>query len=95
MLNYSCVLDFDEIKGSDLVIAIPDDSMGVAVELGWASAMNKTVLLVLDRNKKYSPLIYKLNEITPGKPIWHEEAVLSEKTLSRIKEELDHIFWAT
>jgi nucleoside 2-deoxyribosyltransferase len=90
--NYSCALDFDEMKSSDLVIAIPDNSMGVAVELGWASTMKKTVLLVLDCNKKYSPLIYKLNQITPGRQIWYDEADFSERTLTQIKEELDSMF---
>lgn len=95
MPNYSCAMDYEEMKDSDLVIAIPDDSMGVSVELGWASALKKTILIVLDRNKKYSPLVYKLNEITPGNPIWHEEEILSEETLRQIKRELDNLFLET
>lgn len=69
---YSCSLDLDEIKNADLVIAIPDDSMGVAVELGWASAMGKNILLILNKEQDYSPLVLNINAITPGKVIWYE-----------------------
>ena len=34
-------LDFEEMKKTDCVIAIPEDSKGTAVELGWASYMGK------------------------------------------------------
>ena len=72
LLVYSCSLDLDEMKNADLIIAIPDDSMGVAVELGWASAMEKNILLVLDKEQNYTPLVLNINQITPGKVIWHE-----------------------
>lgn len=70
--NYSCLMDFEEAKNADLVIAIPDDSMGVAVELGWMSAMEKTIVVVLNKNQNYTPLVANINNITPGKVIFFE-----------------------
>lgn len=86
--SYSCLMDFEEAQNSDLVIAIPDDSMGVAVELGWMSAMGKTIILVLDKHKSYTPLVYNINKITPGKVIWFEGK--ENNSLSNIKEILDY-----
>ena len=53
-------------------IALPDDSMGVAVELGWASALQKHVILLIDINKSYSPLIAHIHSITTGTIISYE-----------------------
>ena len=70
--KYSCLMDFEEAQNADFIIAIPDDSMGVAVELGWMSAMGKTMLIVLDKNQDYTPLVANINSITPGKVIFFE-----------------------
>lgn len=70
--DYSCLMDFVEAQNADFVIAIPDDSMGVAVELGWMSAMGKTMVVVLDKNQNYTPLVANINTITPGEVIFFE-----------------------
>lgn len=57
-------LDYQEMEKADLIIAIPEDSQGVAVELGWASAMNKQVFLILNKNYNISPLITALHTVT-------------------------------
>lgn len=69
---YSCKMDLDELTDSDLIIAIPDDSMGVAVELGWASAHNKYIVLLLNEDQKYSALVKNITTITPGHIIWYK-----------------------
>ena len=56
-------LDFMEMKDADYVIAIPEDSMGVAVELGWASAMEKNIFLVINKKFKTSPLVNALDTV--------------------------------
>lgn len=56
-------LDYEEMKDTDIVIAIPEDSQGVAIELGWASAMNKKIMLIMDKEGNYSPLINALDTI--------------------------------
>lgn len=83
MMKDTCtVLDFEEMKTSDLVVAIPEDSKGTAVELGWASCMKKKIILLLDRNQRYTPLISGLKDITETEIIWYDgklnEVVLSD-----------------
>lgn len=80
-------LDFDEMKATDLVVAIPEDSKGVAVELGWASVLKKRIVLVLDRNKRYTPLVSGLGDMTRVKIIWYENN-LDEMLLGNIDAEL-------
>lgn len=65
-------LDFCEMKTTDLVVAFPDDSKGVAVELGWASVFKKRIILVLDRNKRYTPLVSGLGDMTQVVIVWYE-----------------------
>lgn len=65
MEGHECTLfDYREMIDSDIVIALPEDSMGVAVELGWASAMRKQIFLILDDRYTYSPLIESLDIIS-------------------------------
>lgn len=60
-----CTLqDYNEMLEADVVIAIPESSQGVAVEIGWASALNKKIIVVLDEDVEYSPLIKAINEVT-------------------------------
>ncbi len=86
LMRESCVkLDLDEMKNTELVIAIPDDSKGTAVELGWASYMNLDIILILDKNKQYTPLISGLNDITKTKIIWYD-GDLNKVILKRIEK---------
>ncbi|HEX5869698.1 MAG TPA: nucleoside 2-deoxyribosyltransferase [Longimicrobium sp.] len=62
-------LDFEALRAADVVVAIPEDSMGVAVELGWASALGKEIVLVLDPRFRYSPLITALHCITTARTL--------------------------
>lgn len=59
-------IDYNLIKKCDLVCAIPGTpaSGGVHIELGWASANNKKIIMFLNKNKSYSPLITGLGEIS-------------------------------
>lgn len=78
-------LDFEEMKTTDLVVAIPEDSKGTAVELGWASCMEIKILLILDRNQRYTPLISGLNDITNTKIIWYDKK-LDKNVLDNIEK---------
>ena len=64
MIDECTKLDYLEMKSADIVVAVPDDSKGTAVELGWASCMKKNIVLLLDSEKYYTPLISGLNDIT-------------------------------
>lgn len=78
-------LDFEEMKTTDLVVAIPEDSKGTAVELGWASCMGIKILLILDKNQRYTPLISGLNDITNTKIIWYDKK-LDKNVLDNIEK---------
>lgn len=58
-------LDFENIKNSDIVIAIPGDppSGGVHIELGWATVLNTSILIMLEEGKKYSKLVLGLGAV--------------------------------
>ncbi len=62
-------LDYKEMLDTDLLIAFPEDSAGVAVELGWASAMKKTVLVFIDKKYHQSELVKSINSVTNGEKI--------------------------
>ncbi len=59
-------LDFEEMVQSDLMVALMDnDSFGVCVELGWASALNKPIILVIPDGKSFvSPLVEGIGQIS-------------------------------
>lgn len=83
MTDICTELDYDEMETTDLVVAIPDDSKGVAVELGWASCMKKKILLILNEKQRYTPLISGLRDITDTEIIWYNEE-LNEDVLSKV-----------
>lgn len=59
-------IDFEAMLRTDVVCALVGDppSGGVAVELGWASALGKPILLVRSPGAVCSPLIAGLGSIT-------------------------------
>lgn len=59
--------DFNEIQNTDLLIAFPEDSMGVSVELGWASALGIEIIVFIDKKYKQSELVKSINSIVNGK----------------------------
>ena len=58
--------DFVAVQEADVMCAIvgAPASGGVLMELGWASAFGKPVVLVLSPNVTYTPLIHGLGEVT-------------------------------
>jgi len=70
MYGADCTIaDFNEMKDTDLLIAFPEDSMGVSVEIGWASMQQKEILVFIDSKYKQSELVKSINSITKGKRI--------------------------
>lgn len=59
-------LDFKEMADADVVCAYVGNppSMGVHVELGWASAMGKPVLLLTEPGLAYTPLLLGIGGVT-------------------------------
>ena len=60
-------LDFDEIAASDVLVAVPGPpaSLGTHIELGWASALGKPIVLLLERGEDYALMLYGLRHIVP------------------------------
>lgn len=56
-------LDFVEMQRCDVVVAYPGRSCGVPVELGWATALGKPVVLLLRENEDYTPVILGLKNV--------------------------------
>jgi hypothetical protein len=50
-------LDFAEMQRCSVLVAYPGRSMGVGVELGWASALGKPMILLLEPTAPPTPLI--------------------------------------
>lgn len=66
-----CTLsDYNAVKDSDVLIVIPGNkfskgiSGGVHVELGWATAMNKKMHILLEDDFTYSPVVMGLNVLS-------------------------------
>ena len=67
MYGADCTIaDFKEIKDADLLIAFPEDSMGVSVEIGWASALKIETIVFIDKKYKQSELVKSINSIVRG-----------------------------
>jgi hypothetical protein len=58
-------IDFDEISKCDYFVAFPGSpaSPGTHIELGWASALGKRVILLQEVGKEYAFLVRGLGEI--------------------------------
>ena len=83
-------LDYGEMQNATIVIAIPEDSKGTAVELGWASIMKKQIILILNKECRYTPLISGLADITNTKIIWYDKT-LDDEVLVAISNMIEMI----
>lgn len=59
-------IDYDEIAACDVFVAAPGSpaSPGTHVELGWASALGKPMVLLLEEDRDYAFLVQGLDTIT-------------------------------
>ncbi|MFJ2867438.1 nucleoside 2-deoxyribosyltransferase [Kitasatospora sp. NPDC087314] len=58
-------LDQDEIRKADLFVALPGfpASPGTHIEIGWASAFGKPIVLLLERGREYTFLVQGLHTV--------------------------------
>lgn len=63
------ILDYRKIETIDTLLAIPEDSMGASIEIGWASSLQKEVIVITDKKYKQSELVKSINCITEGTTI--------------------------
>ena len=63
-------IDFEQVNSADLIVAFPEDSQGVSVEIGWASSAKKNIIIFIDKRYHQSELIRFIDTITPTKKIF-------------------------
>lgn len=68
-------LDFTEISQSDVFVAYPGVpvSPGTHVEVGWASALGKPMVLLLEKNVKHTFLVTGLETVANVEFIWFDD----------------------
>lgn len=72
MPDVCTTLDWEEIRDCDLFLAIPGNppSGGVHIELGWASSLKKKIVLCLEKEANYSPLVRGLAHLSGAKIVY-------------------------
>lgn len=77
-------LDLMEMESTALVLAFPGSpiSGGVHIELGWASAKGKKIVLFLKNGEEYSPLIHGMNQVTDTEIIYYDD--ITDKNVKKI-----------
>ncbi|WP_370875903.1 nucleoside 2-deoxyribosyltransferase [Caldalkalibacillus uzonensis] len=70
-------IDFEEIRSCDYFVAFPGSppSPGTHIEIGWASAFGKHILLLLEHGQDYAFLIRGLHAVADVTFIWFREPV--------------------
>lgn len=83
-------LDLEEIKKSDILLAIPGNppSGGVHIELGWASALGKKIIVLLEEGHTYSNLVHGLPMLTNTVFIRYKMIDKTFKDLDRVLDSL-------
>ena len=83
-------LDFEEMTQCDVLVAImTDDSFGVCVEIGWASALNKPIIFVNPTGRQYSShLIKGIGQVSPMTTVTNIAEVLNVIKGFQCQEEL-------
>lgn len=82
-------IDFEEISKCDYFVAFPGSpaSPGTHIELGWASALGKRIILLQEAGKDYAYLVRGLGEIAPTRVVEfsgeHVDPTLIEAQISR------------
>jgi len=90
-------LDYDEMVTTDMVVAFPGQfpiSGGVHVEMGWASALKKPIVLLLHAEQQYSPMIEGLHTVTNVKYIRFNHNYNENDIISLIFNSVDEMMVA-
>jgi nucleoside 2-deoxyribosyltransferase len=83
-------LDFTEISQSDVFVAYPGVpvSPGTHVEVGWASALGKPMVLLLEKDAKHTFLVTGLETIANVEFIWFDRV---EEILEQLPDAIDRV----
>lgn len=85
----STKIDYEAMENADIVVAVPGNpiSGGVHMELGWATAIKKKILIFLDKEKEYSPMVEGACSLTNIKYFYYNE-MISKDFINQIIENL-------
>lgn len=80
--------DYEEISRCDVFVAFPGSpaSPGTHIEIGWASALNKQVILLLEEKAEYAFLVQGLNQVGNTTSIFYCNYDLDPKWIERAIE---------
>lgn len=78
MVNHA----FQELSACDILVAYPDNSMGVNVLIGWASMMRKKIIILLEEDQEVSVVHLGLGAISDAKIIKFKETADLERQLT-------------
>ncbi len=82
-------IDFDEISASDVLLVNPGNppSGGAHIEMGWASALGKPVVMMLEEGNSYSSLVRGLHTVADVTYLRYSSAAdLMEKLRKQFSE---------
>lgn len=87
-------LDFDEISGCDVFVAFPGApaSPGTHVEIGWASALQKPMILLLDEGRDYAFLVNGLHAVAD---VIYLTVAAGENVSQRVETTVEHVLSGT
>ncbi len=90
-------IDYDEIAQCDYFVAFPGvpASPGTHIELGWASAMKKPIVLLLEEGEEYAYLVQGLGEISSMKALrYNQEQGVDVARIEALINELESQYHA-
>jgi nucleoside 2-deoxyribosyltransferase len=82
--------DFEQISLCDYFVAFPGApaSPGTHIELGWASALGKSIVLLLEADQEYAYLVRGLDEVTRIERVEYRDDYVDPTTVEAAIERL-------
>lgn len=81
-------ISFEKLKDSDILVAYPEQSVGVNIEIGWASAFKKKILILINEHDRISVMHTGLCGVTDSKIITFRDLI---DLRTKLREELSDI----
>ncbi|GHF55284.1 hypothetical protein GCM10010218_40920 [Streptomyces mashuensis] len=78
-------IDQDEIRRADAFVALPGApaSPGTHIEMGWASAFGKPIVLLLERGRDYTFLVQGLHTVATVEYVLHTDVAAALPAVDR------------
>ncbi|MFI1256098.1 nucleoside 2-deoxyribosyltransferase [Streptomyces netropsis] len=78
-------IDQEEIRKADVFVALPGfpASPGTHIEVGWASAFDKPIVLLLERGREYTFLVQGLHTVATVEYVVHSDVASALPAVDR------------